>query len=270
MAIFVQRGEDRRIVSTLRPYLRQSLNGSGRPHMVMDPAQMDPVDVAECTWVGWGIAKGVTHVREDVSVLAVPDALQSGLHAELIQGFPHTDPFPLCYDARGHVNGFGGFVRWVYFSDPADAECRGGVFGIDWSPNEPLTIGVASSLHTVARVAARALLHGIPPGAGLALLNWKMLETAALARFRRRSGLGTIHSWVRLAPTRLAPVGMICPKCTSRTFTTDERFCYRCGTDPRQKEQEVPKWHGNILRPSTRPRGLSRGRSVGATSPSSA
>lgn len=270
MAMFVQCGEDRRPVPSLRPFLHHAINRPDCPNFIMDPAQMDPADVAGCAWIGWGIAKGVTHVREDVSVLAVPDELRSGLHAELIQGFPHTDPFPLCYDTREHVNGFGGFVRWVYFADPVDTARRGGVFGIDWSPNEPLTIGVAPSLHTVAKVAARALLHGIPPGAELALLNWKMLETPELARFRRRSGLGTVHSWVRLAPARLAPVGVICPKCTSRTFTTDERFCYRCGTNPRQKEQEIPKWHGKRLLRSTRPRGLPRRRSAGATSPSSA
>ena len=122
MSIYIQTGKDRRVVPSLRPFLRESLS----QRMVMDPTQMNPRDVALCPWVGWGIGKGIPHLQDDVSVFAVPSQLKSGLHGELVKGF-------LGYPLDPYKDGFNGFIRWVYFADPLDHMGRSGVLGIDWS-----------------------------------------------------------------------------------------------------------------------------------------
>lgn len=228
MPIFVQRGEDRREVPSLLPFLRESLALGA----VMDPSQMRAEDAANCAWVGWGIGKGVTSVERDVSVFGIPHELKSGLHAELVQGFPGVDPFPLCYDAQGHVHGFGGFVRWVYFADPIGPDNGCGVFGIDWSPKQPRAIGVAPTLHTIVSIAARACAHGVPIGSELVLLDWKMLEHPVLRQWRHARELVTLADWAFKAQGLLAPAGRICATCLNETiFAAEDHYCFMCGQE---------------------------------------
>lgn len=234
MSIFVQRGQDRREVPSLRPFLRDSL----AHRMVMDPTHMRPQDAAHCAWVGWGIGKGVTHVRDDVSVFATPDELRNGLHAELVQGFPNVDPLPLCYDAQGHVHGFGGFVRWVYFANPNDAACHSGVFGIDWSPGRPLAIGVAPSFHIITKIAQRACSHGVACSTEVALLNWRMIEPPEATAWRYRWGLRSIGDWIERAPRLFAPAGSLCTTCGENALH-EASYCFECGAGPYRGTQEV-------------------------------
>ena len=140
--IYLHTGDGRREVTSLGPYLGRSL-GLG---MMMDTAVMCPEDIAGCRWIGFGIEKGVTSVAEDTTVFAIPKEMKHGLHAELVEGFPNLDPFPLCYDMAKHLRGFGAFIRWAYFADPMGGP---GVLGVDWSLSARPTGGVATTASVV-------------------------------------------------------------------------------------------------------------------------
>lgn len=212
-------------VPSLAPYLHRSLALG----MTMDAHVMRAEDAATCRWIGYGIGKGVTHPQTETTVFGVPRELRSGLHAELVAGFSDVDPFPLCYDDRAHVFGFGGFVRWVYFADPSGGP---GVFGLDWSIAARPTSGVAHAMIAVAAIARIAAEHGIPPDAELALLNWRMCEELVITALRERMALRTVADWNTRAPAYFRRGSGYCPRCGLRTLAHRERFCSRCGCDP--------------------------------------
>lgn len=224
--VYIQKDADRRLVPSVEPFLRNSLL-SGK--CLMDPAQMDTESAAACKWLGWGIGKGVTHLRDNVSVFGIPDTFISGLHGELVQGFNDVDPVPTCYE-DDHEKGFGGFIRWVYFVHPTDSNQN--VFGIDFSPLMPNTGGVAVCLNAALRTAEVASRHGIPLDCQIALLDWDMTEPRFLTQWRETNELSTLGSWITKGQGLFAPHGSICPSCLESTFESTHNFCYLCGKDP--------------------------------------
>lgn len=223
--IAVQTTEGRIAVPSLAPYLRRSLDLG----MVMDPARMERGDVATCRWIGHGIGKGVTSTRQDLTIFGIPSELKSGFHAELIRDFERVDPFPLCYDMLGHIYGFGTFIRWVHFADPAGGP---GVLGVDWSLSARKTAGVANGMTTAARIFSTAMRHGIPAHAEGALLNWRMCEDPVITAWREDTGLRTIADWCTHGPLLFAPWQERCPRCGLRTITATTQFCTQCGCKP--------------------------------------
>ncbi|MDP3985362.1 MAG: hypothetical protein Q8P82_01240 [bacterium] len=213
------------IVPSLRPYLRASLEKGQR----MDLSVMRPEDREHCAWIGFGIGKGVTDPQRNVSVFAVPENLESGLHGELIQEFPGVDPVPLCYERFAHKNGFGRFVRWVYFADPAGGP---GYIGVDWSLVERATAGVAVSMKSAGNVFAALAAHGLPKDTKTALLNWRMCEHPSWREIRVSLGLETVADWELRAPALFGPKSRYCPRCGAKTLAEPAEFCSQCGCKP--------------------------------------
>lgn len=230
MTIFVQNGKDRREVLSLAPFLRFALHTKSLMRKSLDGLRPE----LHCHWYEWGIGKGVTHVKDAVTIFATPQKLMSGLHAKLIQGFPNVDPHPLCYDPKNLIYGFGGFIRWVYFTDPNDAELQHGVFGIDWAPTQSIKLGVAPTMIVTSQIARIVQNHGIPSQAELALLNWQMVEPIFIRTWRKQMKLITLSDWCEKGLKLFGPSGVYCPVCGLRTFEQPNTYCFRCGNNRRQ------------------------------------
>ena len=213
-------------VLSLHPHFARSIEAG---HL-MDPSRMRPEDVSQCPWIGWGMSKGVTHPDRDLSILAHKDSLDRGLHAELVAEFTdEVDPYPLCYDEKNHQKGFGGFTRWVAFTDPQNPKGPG-VLGIDWSLACRPTSGVATSMWQIMRVVQTALPHGLHPQSEIALLDWRMSEDEFVKAWRYETRLVTAEDWVSRASTLFVPMGHHCLRCGMKTFERKNKFCFRCGT----------------------------------------
>ncbi len=226
MSVFVQTGEDRREVSSLVPFLGHAL----LTQSIMKENSHGLKPGFHCHWYEWGIGKGVTHWQDAITIFATPNKLKSGLHADLIQDFQNVDPYPLCYDQENLVHGFGGFIRWVYFSDPNDTQLQHGVFGIDWAPSQSIKLGVAPTMLMVNRITHFVRSHGIPPHAELVLLNWQMLEPVFIRTWREQTDLFTLNDWCERGSKLFGPSGVHCPVCGLRTFVQHNTYCFRCGS----------------------------------------
>lgn len=230
MEIFVLREKYRQSVSSLAPFLRESLLQG----CVMDPTVMAEEDRKHCRWLEFGIGKGVTGVRSRVSVYGVPGRMKRGLHGELMQGFPNVDPVPRCYD-EDHALGFSDFVRWVYFADPADVR---GVLGVDWSLSARPTAGIAHTMLRVCAVAEICLVHGIPADDELVLLNCRMVEDSFAFDVRRMLGLRSVRDWAERGFDVFGEGSPHCPRCGLATLAIDSAFCFRCGCKPQLIKKE--------------------------------
>ena len=212
-------------ISALHPHFARSMEVGH----CMDASRMLPEDQAQCPWIGWGMSKGVSHPERDLSILAHADTLPRGLHAELVAEFAdEVDPYPLCYDEHHHQKGFGGFVRWIAFTNPQNPQGPG-VLGIDWSLACRPTSGVATSIKRASEITQTLLRHGVHPQSEIALLNWRMCEDVDVRKWLHDKGWVTLEAWVRRIPHALAPTGNHCPRCGMETFQQKHRFCYRCG-----------------------------------------
>lgn len=94
--IYVQTGEKRKLVSSLQPYLRESFEKK----LLVDEALLEPNPTSPCSWIGYGMGKGVTHIDKPISLLLIPEKLKRGLHGKLVQGFPEVDDEEHCYNAN--------------------------------------------------------------------------------------------------------------------------------------------------------------------------
>lgn len=225
--IYLQEKTRRGLVPSLRPYLADSL----KTNFLVDAGAIDDSnrDVCRCAWVGFGIGKGVTHPDRKVSVFALPDKLLHGLHRELIDGLVDADPMPLCYDLYGHVKGFGGFIRWAYFANPAGSP---DVLGIDWSLGARQSSGVVGSLTDVARVIPVLIDHGIPFSTEVVLLNSDLTELVAVFEMRQRAGLVTVYDWLWRASEIFRFGSGFCPRCGLDVLQKTYRYCPMCGARP--------------------------------------
>lgn len=211
-------------VFLLREYLSLSLQaGLGN---TMDPALMQPEAARACRWLHYGIGKGITSPNMNVSVFGVPEQSYSGLHGELVKGFPNTDPTPLCYDEL-HINGFGDFVRWVFFADLAGKQ---NFCGIDFSLVLRSTSGVATSFFTVWQVVSTLIEHGLPPETEVVLLNSRMCEYEYMQAVREAAGLITAADWTAVGAELFSQQSAFCPRCGQKTLEDETaRFCSQCG-----------------------------------------
>jgi len=222
MPVFLQKGCTRIRVSALTSdFLSESLVYG----CTMDPALMLPLEVPECRWLGYGIGKGVTCPEMDVTVFGVPQTMRSGLHGTLIQGFPDVDPYDLCYEDQ-HVKGFGGFIRWIYFSNPSKGP---GVLGIEFSlhPSIRVTSGIATSFKRAQHVVSVCCRHGIPAKAEVALLNWRNCQRPHLVAFGKQQRLVTVSDWAQSADRFSTTLCWRCGKPSSSNF----HYCPYCGAE---------------------------------------
>lgn len=200
----------------------------------MDPSRMRPDEILTCQWVEYGMSKGVTHLTKDLTIVADCAELPRGLHADLVAEFSdEVDPYPLCYEPT-HQRGFGGFIRWLAFTNPRSPEAPG-IFGIDFSTNCRPTSGVANTVWRVAEVARIILSHGIDPRTEIAMLNSRMTEDIGVTAWREHFGLRTVKDWVDCSFKLLFPNGYLCPRCGCHTFFGAELFCSNCGYNLKQK-----------------------------------
>lgn len=223
----------RQPVKSLAPYLRIPLQRES----LIDPNLLVPAVRQEYPWIGWGIGKGVTHLRENISVFAVPKEQLSGLHSHLIQGFQNTDPPELCYKPD-HIHGFGGFIRWIYLSCPDDATKD--VLGIDWGIGPRPTSGITTSVLSVAVLCQNAMCHGIPPKTRVALLDPNLCEITFNRQMIETHHLFTAQDWAKSISTSFRFGSKFCPRCGLKTFTSrSHRYCFRCGANPKTIHKEV-------------------------------
>ncbi|HBK34410.1 MAG: hypothetical protein UU08_C0025G0010 [Candidatus Uhrbacteria bacterium GW2011_GWE2_40_58] len=215
--------------NSLHPHLSRSLEA----HHLMDASRMREEDLAHCRWVEWGMSKGVTHPFLGISILGQREDLPRGLHAELVADFPGVDPYPLCYDENNHIYGFGGFVRWIHFTNPKNPH-NPGILGIDWSLACRPTSGVATTMRCVADVVKMIIQHGLDPQTEIALLNWRMCEDDFLTMWKQEIELIYAWQWDQSTHGLLAPQGNHCPRCGLKTFVQKNNFCFRCGHQLRQ------------------------------------
>ena len=232
--IYVHPGTERMPVKSLQPFLRTPFE----KNFLMDASLMTQEDARTCPWIGYGMGKGVTHHQKDISVFMIPNEMKSGLHGEMVQGFKGVDPIDRCY-LDDHKLGFGGFVRWIYFSDPNDPHTDQGVFGLDWSLIHKLSSGIATPMLIAQVIIARAHAHGIPGNARVALMNPTMCEPAYLTEWKQHTRLLTVHDWSTKGSSLFCEEGTHCPKCGLSTFEKPRRFCYRCGTNRNNVFMEV-------------------------------
>lgn len=221
--------------NSLHPHLSRSLEA----HHLMDASRMREEDTTHCRWIDWGMSKGVTHPYLGISILAQLHDLPRGLHAELVADFPNVDPYPLCYDEDHHILGFGGFVRWLHFTDPQDPNGPG-IFGIDWSLACRPTSGVATTMRCAVDVVRAVVVHGIHPRAEVALLNWHMCEDVWMTQWRQQNKLTHAYQWCERGLGLLAPQGTHCPRCGLNTFDRPANFCVRCGHNQTKRTGERP------------------------------
>ena len=177
--------EKRLRVRSLVPHLFDSLQVAGAR---MNPDIMNPEHRATCRWLHYGIGKGVTCPESRVTVFGIPEKPLAGLHGQMVQGFCHVDPAPLCYDEK-HVEGFGSFVRWVFFADPNRTK---NFLGINFSLALRKTSGVATSFARVYEVASTLVVEGVPPMTEVMLLDSDMCETDYLEKVRQTAKLVSI------------------------------------------------------------------------------
>lgn len=244
MRTFLFEGAARRPIESLAPFLRLSLAHG----VCINPELMRADDVARCRWVGWGLTKGVTHPLEGTTVLAKMGELVCGMHAQMLQGLPNIDPPEGCYDKDKRVQGFGGFIRWVYFA-PKETEQQG-IVGIDWSQEEPKDAGVARHVDEVVCLARHLANAGIDENSELVLLNCRMCEYPELTAWRHQHRLVSMSDWaqrevqmvwkndspdypstpVAPPPPRppVRPRWKFCPNCGGK-LGTDFKFCPGCG-----------------------------------------
>lgn len=189
---------------------------------------MRPEEVPGCRWLGFTLIKGVTNPHRAITAQSTGGDDLSGAHGRLVQQFGGVDSTPECYNPQSKV-GFGGFVRWVRFLNPTGGQ---GVFGLDWSLNEPPHIGVATSALEVALVASLVRAFGVPGGDELVLLTPRMTELPIMEQWRHREGLICVGDWAD-APKRFHSGTGFCPKCGQWTFICPSwRYCHQCGADP--------------------------------------
>jgi hypothetical protein len=224
MTAFIHQKGLREEVSSLTPYLRESL----LHNCLVEPSLMTEDDRHACRWLGYGLGKGVSNPKSQVSVYGIPETMTRGLHGELIQNFPGVDPLPHCYEDN-HALGFDGFVRWVYFAHPERDE---GILGIDWSLAARKTAGVANSMLKVCALAQICKAHGVPKESELVLLNWRMLEPKYAQKLRHTIGLQSLEDWATHGREVFKQGSVCCPRCGQATLKGNRRFCYRCGCKP--------------------------------------
>ena len=214
-------------VASISPYLRRSLEVGN----IMDPEFMQKCDIENCEWTGSGLTKGVTDPLNKISVFNFPSEKEivRGLHAKLVQGLADVDPFPLCYDEIATEKGFGPFVRWVYFLDPAGLN---DVFGIDFSIVSRPVSGIANSVLKAAEIVKVACMHGISKNISVALLSPYMCEPEAVAQMRMNAGLFYAEDWILRARELFGENGKFCPRCGLETMIPGCKFCYVCGCRP--------------------------------------
>lgn len=214
-------------VGSINSYLRRSLEIGN----LMSTEFMEECEIPNCEWVGWGLTKGVTNSAKNISVVNFPSKkdMSRGLHARLVENFPDLDPYPLCYDEDRHDKGFGGFIRWVYFSDPAAIN---DVLGIDFSIISRPTSGIANSIYSAAEVIKTLCSQGLSKNIQVALLNPKMCEAGAVKAMRINAGLFFVEDWLELSEDLFGKRGKFCPRCGLETMVPGCKFCYACGCDP--------------------------------------
>jgi len=188
-------------------------------------------------WIGWGIGKGVTHLREDISVFAIPREQKSGLHSHLVQGFPNVDVPELAYKPD-HQFGFGGFIRWIYLSCPIDPSKD--VIGIDWGIGLRRTSGITTSVLSVAVLCKNLLHHGVAGSTRTALLDPNLSEIMYNQEMIQSLNLFTVEDWAKSATTLFYLGSEYCPRCGLHTFTSGtNRYCYRCAANQNHIHKEV-------------------------------
>ena len=193
------------------------------------PEIMRKEDVENCRWIGYGIIKGVTSPKNNLTIYGIPEEPCSGLHGELISGQPDVDPTPLCYE-ENHDKGFGDFVRWVIFADPKE---RQHFFGIDFSLTLRPTSGVATSFRKVWEIVGTLIDQGISPWIEVVLLNCRMIEPEYLTQVRKDAGLITAFDWVVKGERYFSQRSNFCPKCGQKTFEKNShKYCCLCGAGP--------------------------------------
>jgi len=228
--------QTRQRILSLAPYLRIPLEHGS----LIDPNLLVSSVRQGYPWVGWGIGKGVTHLRNDISIFAVPKEQKSGLHSHLIQGFPNVDPPELCYKPN-HIHGFDGFIRWIYLSHPHDA--KQDVLGIDWGIGPRATSGITTSVLSIAILCQNVIRHGMSPKTRVALLDPNLSEITFNRSMIESHCLFTVQDWAQSASCVFHVRSLYCPRCGLKTFSSASyRFCYRCGADPNLVHKEV--YHG--------------------------
>ncbi len=223
--MYIQVQQRRISVPSLFPYLLYSLYRS----VLMEKDRIPEAYRETCRWAGCGIGKGVTHPEHHISVFGVPDTAQSGLHGQLIQGFPDVDDPPLCYDEHSHKNGFGGFIRWIYLASPTEPP---GFLGIDFSIIARPTSGIANSVSVVTQIVTTAAAHGVPLDSEVALLNWHMCEDEGIRDMRYAAGLISVQDWIDRGKKLFSEESAFCPRCGLKTLDEPCNFCHRCGAKP--------------------------------------
>lgn len=218
--IFVLETDGRRPVQTIEPWFLHAAQESTLTVL----AEFMECDLQRhpCVWLGCRVGKGVTDVSRGLTIVGTPRERRSGLHSDLVAGFPEVDPYPLCYDA--YSQGFGPFIRWIFIAT------RDGCIGVDWSINMPVTSGVATTMLAVIDLAQTLLRHGTPATCELALLYNGYCERPFMKRWRADAGLKTVGDWAK-NPQRFSEHGNECPRCGQPIDSKMARFCVQCGCD---------------------------------------
>jgi hypothetical protein len=221
---YIVRGTERTAIQSLGDVLRDSLLTGDS---VMDPAIMTEKDKPFCKWIGFGLGKGLTSSSRNVSIYGVPESVNgSGWHAELVKGIDGVDPSPLCYRSD-HILGFGDFVRWVYFANPAGT---GDFLGIDFGLPERPTAGVAETMFRVNQTVQVCARHGMPLATQVVLLHPRMFESPSLTELRLSLKLSAVGDWLSRGDGLFdLRNGTRCPACGLDTRGDHFNFCYRCG-----------------------------------------
>lgn len=210
--VYVQDENGRKKIASLRPCL-SSVAAYGEK---MDPSRIKNLDGQYCRWAGFLFAKGVTNAMavEPVSVLSLHSEMPPTLHGQLIQGFPEVDEYPWCYHSDKGP-GFGGFVRWAYFCDPANVQ---DIVAIDFDPEASPFIGKARDYFFVAALARALLLHGMRDCTELVLANPEMLENFDNYLYRKTHQLWTLLDWSQKCRSSTSKKGSNLPGCNCRIW----------------------------------------------------
>ncbi len=223
--IYIADGAGRRQVDSLKPYLQWKVTRGPR----MQTGLMRRDEAKTCEWLGHGFRKGVTHPEKNITVFLASDTAEPGVHAKLIADFSGVDPHPRCYWPVRHKLGFGGFIRWVYFSDPRG---KRDFTGADWSLVARSTAGILTSFLSVEKFARALVQSGIDEKIELVLLNCRMRENSIIRGTRAKLGLQTLSDWFDRAPKLFRRGSGICPRC-GQNILLREIFCHSCGCRPR-------------------------------------
>lgn len=226
-SIYFQDGEVRIRLRSLLPAIRTARSGGLR----FDRRLVDDQDwqSASCDWDQYALAKGVSHLEQGLSCFAFSPDMVHGLHHRLADDFPgiSLDRFPLCYDDRQMVSGFGGFIRWVYFVNPVGQD---DVIGLDFNLAPPPPSGVVRSVYQAMESFRLLAWHGLALATRAVLLNHHLCWSNGIRQMQEQNSLLTVGDWLSRGPLLFGPAGIQCPRCGQST-RSDYRssYCRQCG-----------------------------------------